>query len=62
MENLNTSCFLTKLVSMRSGWGKMLLGELYNQFYWGQYSNGFAVTAGGYRLFRQKNNLEKIIG
>jgi pyruvate,water dikinase len=37
------------------------LGELYNQLnpIGVNIPNGFAVTAGGYRLFRQKNNLEK---
>jgi pyruvate,water dikinase len=37
------------------------LGELYNQLMpiGVNIPNGFAITASGYRLFRQKNNLEK---
>ena len=37
------------------------LGELYNQLkpIGVNIPNGFAITAAGYRLFRQKNNLEK---
>ncbi len=37
------------------------LGELYNQLnpIGVNIPNGFAVTAEGYRLFRQQNNLEK---